>query len=319
MPWHPPIPAGKLYSAPALQLGTGLALLVYLYDGVQRDGWVDVSLEQAAADLGVPYRTVKDWWKRLREGPFFSDQQDRGKRGWRVRLADDWLDWHVMANNYPEKFHGRTAALDGDTENASRPTQGQKVALDSDTEDASRPVQGRDTALDGDTEEASRHTQGRHAALEMRQGPVKALSRPTHGRDAALEGAACKEDQHDQESRLLRAIRAPPSEHQQLMHLYAEGLGYQLTTATQEAVAAKKILAAGYTPEQAIDVYRTLKADIFWQGKHLSLQTVYKQMGAVLQAPKVGTNGTRTYRNGQHPDARDEWPGFTAWNPDEPL
>jgi hypothetical protein len=301
MPWHPPIPAGKLYSAPALQLGAGLALLLYLYDGVQRDGWVDVSLDQAAVDLGMPYRTTKDWWKRLREGPFFSDQQDRGKRGWRVRLADDWLDWRVMANNYPKELQGQQAALDDDPVGASRPTQGQHAALDDETESASRPVQGR------------------NHAPETHQSPIKAQSRPSQGRDAAREGAAFKGEQHDQESRFLRAIRAPPSEHHRLMQMYAESLGYQLTTASQEAVAAKKILAAGYTPEQAIDVYRTLKADIFWQGKHLSLQTVYKQMGAVLQAPKVGSNGTRTHGNGQHPDARDEWPGFTAWNPDEPL
>jgi len=111
--------------------------------------------------MGVSYRTIKDWWRLLKDGPFFCEQIDRGRRGWVVRMADDWVDWHVMSNNYPE---------------------GQKSALDEEKELPSRPAQGQENDL------------------ENRQGPVKAPSRPDEGQKSALETPAYKEDHHDQES-----------------------------------------------------------------------------------------------------------------------
>lgn len=101
MPWHPPIPASKLYSEPALKLGPALALLVWCYDRINRDGTIEIKLESAATDIGKPYGTIRDWWRMLREGPFFSELTDKGRRGWAVRMDRDWIDWHVMGNNYP--------------------------------------------------------------------------------------------------------------------------------------------------------------------------------------------------------------------------
>jgi hypothetical protein len=109
--WHPPIPAGALYSDAALALGPGLALLAWCYDHVQKGGAIEVSLEKAGRDIGKPYGTIRDWWRMLREGPFFCEQIDRGKRGWIVRMADDWLDWHVMTNNYPDTVNAEMSAL----------------------------------------------------------------------------------------------------------------------------------------------------------------------------------------------------------------
>jgi len=159
--WHPPIPAGKLYSEPALELGPALALLIWCYDGVQRNGVIEVSLDQAMREIGKPYRTIKDWWKALRSGPFFSELRDCGRKGWVARMADDWLDWHIMERNYPQ-FEGRNSALE---ENASKPGEGQD------------------------------------AALENAQGPLKARSRPDEGRNSALEGPAYKVLHDDQESK----------------------------------------------------------------------------------------------------------------------
>lgn len=109
--WHPPIPAGALYSDAALALGPGLALLAWCYDHVQKDMTIEVSLEKAGRDIGKPYGTIRDWWRMLREGPFFCEQIDRGKRGWIVRMADDWLDWRVMVNNYPDSVTAEMSAL----------------------------------------------------------------------------------------------------------------------------------------------------------------------------------------------------------------
>jgi len=165
--WHPPIPANKLYSEPALKLGPALAMLVWCYDGIQQDSTIEIRLESIQQELNVSYRTIKDWWKLLKEGPFFCEQIDRGKRGWVVRMADDWIDWHVMGNNYPN----------------SRPRQGQNSAPNDQKVPSSRPTEGQESDLEG------------------RQGPVKAPSRTGEGQSSALEKPAYKEDQQDQESK----------------------------------------------------------------------------------------------------------------------
>lgn len=134
--WHPPIPTGKLYSEDALKLGSGLALLVWCYDGIQRDGHIDIELNKLPAEFGVSYRTVKDWWASLRTGPFFSKLVDRGHLGWRVWLSEDWIDWHVMKNNYPE---GQETTL------GSSPDEGQDSALD----DAQSPLKVRSKSAQG--------------------------------------------------------------------------------------------------------------------------------------------------------------------------
>lgn len=137
--WAPPIPAGKLYSPDALALGSGLALLAWLYDGVQRDATVIVRLEEAAKDLGVPYRTIKTWWAALRQGPYFSKQQDRGKAGWVVKFADEWIDWRVFRANYPDT-----------NPQPSSPSQGQNMELEtieSPVKAPSKPRQGQEMAL----------------------------------------------------------------------------------------------------------------------------------------------------------------------------
>lgn len=172
--WHPPIPAAKLYSEPALKLGPALAMLIWCYDGIQRDGTIEIRLESVQQELNVSYRTIKEWWKLLKAGPFFCELIDKGKKGWVVRMADDWVDWHVMSNNYPRQ--GRNSALEEENTSSSRPDEGQESALDA------------------------------------AQGPVKARSRPDEGRNSALEEPAYKEDHHDQESERVggNSKHAPP-------------------------------------------------------------------------------------------------------------
>lgn len=135
MPWHPPIPAERLYSPDALDLGPALAMLVWCYDNIERDGRVEIQLNKLAVEFGKSYRTIKDWWSALRAGPFFCEQIDRGKRGWVVRMSEDWVDWHVMANNYPSRPNeGRNTALENGqvpVKSPSSPDEGQNIALES--------------------------------------------------------------------------------------------------------------------------------------------------------------------------------------------
>ena len=67
-----------------------------------------------------------------------------------------------------------------------------------------------------------------------------------------------------------------------MMRTYQECLGYDIPHGGKEGRAAKKLLEAGYTPEQVAACYRHLKADPWWKGKHLSLHTVYEQIGAYV-------------------------------------
>lgn len=100
--WHPPVPAG-LVTSPAVQelkYKTAVLLLLYCYDDVRRDGRVTINLKEAAHAIQEPYETVRRWWRELRSGPFFCEQIDRGRLGWVVRFADEWIDWHILSNNF---------------------------------------------------------------------------------------------------------------------------------------------------------------------------------------------------------------------------
>src|SRR5581483_5424473 len=102
MKWIPPIPYGALYSKPARDLGHALALLGWCYDNVTTDGWLDLNLQEVAGDLDTPYRTIKLWWQALRSSPFIATVIDRGRKGLKVRMADDWIDWRVLKARQPE-------------------------------------------------------------------------------------------------------------------------------------------------------------------------------------------------------------------------
>lgn len=96
MKWIPPIPCGALYSAPARKLGSALPLLGWCYDNVTTGGWIDLNLQEIAGELDTPYRTIKLWWQSLRASEFIADVQDRGRRGLRIRMSGDWLDWRIL-------------------------------------------------------------------------------------------------------------------------------------------------------------------------------------------------------------------------------
>lgn len=158
--WHPPIPAKKLYSKEALDLGAGLALLIWCYDGIERDGHVDIELNKLTAEFSVSYRTMKDWWAALRDGPFFRKKEDRGRKGWRVWLANEWIDWHVMGNNYPD-VEGQNIALEQNDEGPLITLEELEVPLKS----RSSPAEGQNIALENSAYKEDQHDQKseRHA------------------------------------------------------------------------------------------------------------------------------------------------------------
>lgn len=81
------------------------------------------------------------------------------------------------------------------------------------------------------------------------------------------------------------------SDHQRLMRLYQDALGYGIPHGAKEGKGAKKILQAGHSPEEAIACYNWLKARDFWQNKHLSLQSVHEQIGPWKAIGQPSPNG----------------------------
>lgn len=59
----------------------------------------------------------------------------------------------------------------------------------------------------------------------------------------------------------------------------------------KEAQAIKWMLEQAYTPDQILDVYDKMAKDTFWVDKHLDMQSVKKQIGAILK------NGTHKGNN----------------------
>ena len=271
MPWHPPIPSGMLYSDAALQLGPGLAMLAWCYDNVQRDGSIEVHLNTAASDIGRPYGTIKDWWKMLRAGPFFCEQLDRGRRGWVVRLAEDWIDWHIMTNN-----QGRDVSL---KEQASSPSEGRNISL----EDRQVPVKS-----------PSSLGEGRDVSLE-----TAAYKEDHHDQESG--GVASRKTRSQRPSQKARDP-TPMAIRQSL----ADVCGLDLTVCSkaqhmQVNTVAKRLYLSGQkatkTPEETVDAIRYV-AGYFsrndWRGKKGERPTPTQLVdvwGAAIAARKPAPNG----------------------------
>lgn len=97
--------------------------------------------------------------------------------------------------------------------------------------------------------------------------------------------------------------QAGESDHQRLMRLYQQALGYKIPHGAKEAAAAKKILKT-YTVEDAIGCYVFTKSDPFWGAKHLSLHTVLSNIGPWIQAGRPKTKAPHHKgQNGAAPTA----------------
>lgn len=96
MKWVPPIPGGKLTSKPVRDLGSAVVFLHWCYEAVRRDGTIEFQINDVAGYLEESYYTVRKWWSLVKDGPWFAEVTDRGKLGFRVRMADDWIEWRIF-------------------------------------------------------------------------------------------------------------------------------------------------------------------------------------------------------------------------------
>lgn len=83
-----------------------------------------------------------------------------------------------------------------------------------------------------------------------------------------------------------------------ILDAYVEALGYEPGNYGQESSAAKQLAKQGVEPIDVTAAYAYLKAQPFWQTKHLSLQTLVKEIPALKQAHLNGVPLTRAPTNG---------------------
>lgn len=82
-----------------------------------------------------------------------------------------------------------------------------------------------------------------------------------------------------------RAATPPDPRVKALTEALAEWQGYTACNWAAEGAAAKRIIAAGYTVDDARTVWRRMKGEAFWADKHLPLASVFTQLGAKLGGP----------------------------------
>jgi len=63
--------------------------------------------------------------------------------------------------------------------------------------------------------------------------------------------------------------------------------GYNPPIRSAEAKSIKYMLNNGFTSEQIIDTWKTLKQDKFWQNQELTMMSVAKQIGAIANKNKL--------------------------------
>jgi hypothetical protein len=96
-----------------------------------------------AGYLEESYYTVRKWWSLVKEGPWFAEVTDRGKLGFRVRMADDWLEWRAIKSpssngqmhNYAlegDEIAVNARSNDDEIHNRAFEHSGNKVLMESD-------------------------------------------------------------------------------------------------------------------------------------------------------------------------------------------
>ena len=287
--WQPPIPSGALWCKPMRALGPAKALVEYCYDIVMRDGWCRFKLVEVADAMDEPYINVKRWWKTLQEANetmrLFSEVKNRGVRGIEVRFNDKWIDWRILNNrteapepNGTEEVSTREVfpllplALENEVNGIKRSTN--EVSTLIPLSECNKVLITTDQADIADAAKAA--------------PPAPPASQKTSRK---------KPERTPEEQAYLDRKKA-------IETAYVEALGYKPSAFVQEAKAAKWLAEQGYTPEQVTGCLRHLQADDWYAGKHISLQTVSKQIGAWVQSskpkPKPAAPETKYYQSQAH-------------------
>lgn len=274
-PWIPPIPGGKLTSKPARDLGPAVTFLLWCYDAVRRDGTIEFQIGEVAGYLDESYYTVQKWWAAARGGPWFTNVIDRGKQGFRVRMADSWLEWRAVKSSSNDDQVPDQASEDKKAPPAPSSNAGQIPDL----------VLEEEKIPD--------------------QPPVKSPSNRNEVPDQALEAPAYKEDHHDQESgergaRKRAVSRAPPT----LDQLHEGVTAYKRLTGKRTVTPA----VAAQIAESVTDMPHWEKVITAWCGKYRP-ENVSGMLDWYEHPEKMNSNGThQAKRHANAPSRRSGHP-----------
>lgn len=281
--WQPPIPSGALWCKPMRALGPAKALVEYCYDVVSRDGWCRFKLVEVADAMDEPYINVKRWWKVLQEVNetlhLFVEMKNRGVRGIEVRFHDNWLDWRILNGR------SETPVPNGTKEVSNiQPLEQKEVfpllplAVENDANGIKRSTNDVSTSIPLSVCNKVLITTDQAEIVDaaFAAPPAPAASQKT---------TRTKHERSPEEQAYLDRKKA-------IEAAYVEALGYTPVAFAQEAKAAKALARYPYTPEQVVGCLRHLQADAWYADKHISLQTVAKQIGAWVQSQQ--TNARRT-------------------------
>jgi hypothetical protein len=205
------------------------------------DGWFHKTRDEWEAETGLTRREQETARQRLRQlGIIEEHLRDTPARLF-YRVNSDRLDELVDAADSPNKPGGNVPT-----------SRAESAQLDG----TNRPGTCTSTAKSTSTTE----TTSESTAERLR-------SPSAHARQAA------KAPRTDPDPK-------PASPHKALLSRYHEALGCDPPSWPKEAAAAKRLLAGGYTAEQALACYEHFKSQPFWADKHLSLTYIAQQIGA---------------------------------------
>jgi len=114
------------------------------------------------------------------------------------------------------------------------------------------------------------------------------LSPPPLTQDQGTNGSGSNDPSPSRRQRAAgtrRAATPPDPRVKALTEALADWQGYTACNWAAEGAAAKRIIAAGYTVDDARTVWRRMKGEAFWADKHLPLASVFTQLGAKLGGP----------------------------------
>lgn len=142
-------------------------------------------------------------------------------------------------------------------------------------------------------------------------GAADALLQPESGAPDALKRDLFESRKKDSR-RAKKAARPEDPPDPRIIPLlvaFEDMLGYPLPNRGAEAKAAKQLLAAGYTPDDALACWRFLQTDSFWADRHCGLMSVFKQVGVWVRA---GRPANRQSGRGNHASSGRRGPSWAS-------
>ena len=104
--------------------------------------------------------------------------------------------------------------------------------------------------------------------------------------------------------------KTPDPRIKEILDLISNTIGYPIPFYTKEAVAVKRALGLGYSPEQFLDCWQQLKSGRFWRTQWLPLTKVVENLGEFAQGKlRKGKLTTETRRLPTAEELHKSWKG----------